>query len=172
MKKVLKWAHIPEVSNLPWKNSKGSSYTRSFKFTMKKSYKELTYPVLDRPGPVGPVLLCVVPEQVFSILVVNPNLFYVISFFRFYRFWPYSAADNAKSEMKGFFQVVYVIVEFSQLHKQPYIWRSMICLFTWSRSPNHTWFWKYLMVFRILSWSEICFPVINMMKGKPTILSS
>ena len=63
--KVLKWAHIPEVSNLPWKNSKGSSYTRSFKFTMKKSYKELTYPVLDRTGPVGPMLLCVVPEQAF-----------------------------------------------------------------------------------------------------------
>ena len=47
------------------KSPKRSSYTRSFKFTMKKSYKELTYPVLDRPGPVGPVLLCVVPEQVF-----------------------------------------------------------------------------------------------------------
>ena len=47
------------------KSPKRSSYTRSFKFTMKKSYKELTYPVLDRPGPVGPMLLCVVPEQAF-----------------------------------------------------------------------------------------------------------
>ena len=26
-------------------------------------------------------------------------------------FWPYSATDNAKSEMKGFFQAVHVIVE-------------------------------------------------------------
>ena len=55
----------PEISKLQWKNPIRSSYTRSFKFTMKKSYKELTYPVLDRPGPVGPVLLCVVPEQAF-----------------------------------------------------------------------------------------------------------